>query len=102
MQGICPPHFGHFMASMFQTFLRRVARICLLRLEHEKLDFVSSLQYHTEEQFDILIRSGDIARHSILMHYELHFQKGDTYEMVVNSYYLSFNNACSRVWRGNC
>ena len=30
MTFICPPHFGHFKASTFQTFFRRAAHNCLI------------------------------------------------------------------------
>jgi len=36
MTFICPPHMGHFRASMSQTFFRRTAHCCLLHLEYEE------------------------------------------------------------------
>jgi len=33
---ICPPLFGHFKASTFQTFFRSTVHCCLLRLEYEE------------------------------------------------------------------
>ena len=51
MTFICPPHFGHFSASTSQTFFRRVAHICLLRLEYEERSFMAAADFSSPGAF---------------------------------------------------
>jgi hypothetical protein len=51
MTFMCPPHFGHFKASMFQAFLRSTAHICLLRLEYEERSFMAAADFSSPGAF---------------------------------------------------